>query len=51
MAPVVRPVVHADRTLVARVLAGHEQAVDAVPAHAAECHGTDWLVILGNATS
>jgi hypothetical protein len=32
----VRPVVHAHRALMAAVLAGHEQATDAVPAHAAE---------------
>jgi hypothetical protein len=31
---------------VAAVLAGHEQAPDAVSANAAERHGTDWFVII-----
>lgn len=41
------PVVHIDRTLVAAVLARHEQATNAVPAHAAECHRADWFVVPG----
>jgi hypothetical protein len=49
MAPgVIRPIVHIDRSLVAAVLARHEQATDAAPAHAAKRHWTDWSLILGH---
>jgi hypothetical protein len=34
---------------VAAMLAGHEQPSDAVPAHAAERHRTDWFVTPGHA--
>jgi hypothetical protein len=34
--------------LVAAMLAGHEQPSDAVPAHAAERHWTDWFVVPGH---
>ena len=46
---VVRPAVHTDRALVAALPAGNEQAPDAMPAHAAERHGTDWFIIPGHA--
>jgi hypothetical protein len=45
----IRPVIHIDRPLMAAVLAGHEQATDAMPAHAAERHWADWFVVLGHA--
>jgi hypothetical protein len=52
MAPGHHPAsIHIDRALVAAVLARYEQPADAVPAHAAERHGTDWFVILGHGPS
>jgi hypothetical protein len=48
---VIRPVVHVHRALMAAALAGHEQATDSVPPHAAEPNGTDRFVILSHATS
>jgi hypothetical protein len=42
---IVRPVIHLDRALVPAVLAGHEQAPDAVTAYAAERHRADWFLI------
>jgi acetylornithine deacetylase/succinyl-diaminopimelate desuccinylase-like protein len=47
--PVEEVIIHTDRALVAAVLAGHEQATDTVPAHAAERHRADWFVIPGHA--
>jgi hypothetical protein len=48
MAPgVIRPIVHIDRSLVAAVLARHEQATDAAPAHVAERHRSNWFVVPG----
>jgi hypothetical protein len=49
MAPRRLQVSRPDHALVAAVPAGNEQAPHAMPAHAAECHGTDWFIIPGHA--
>jgi hypothetical protein len=43
--------VHVHRTLVAAVLAGHEQPTDPMLAHAAERHRADRFVVPSHATS
>jgi precorrin-6B methylase 1 len=45
---VTMPVVHIDRALVAAVLASHEQATDAMSAHAAKRHRADRFVVTGH---